>query len=105
MLDETAESPGEGWAGIFGRYRCDGVGGTAGGPSVGVAISGREGVSGATGPDGVEIVAAAFDKAARTALRTISGVIGLRTKSVAPSFIASTASSIEANAVIMMMGT
>ena len=43
-----------------------------------------------------------FERAAVTALRRISGVIGLRTKSVAPSFIASTASSIEAYAVAMM---
>ncbi len=40
--------------------------------------------------------AAGFARAAVTALRTISGVIGLRTKSRAPSFMASTASSMEA---------
>ena len=39
--------------------------------------------------------------AAATAPRSISGVIGLRRKSVAPSCIASTASSIDANAVTM----
>ena len=37
-----------------------------------------------------------FSRAAATVLRKISGVMGLRTKSVAPSFIASTASSIDA---------
>jgi hypothetical protein len=37
--------------------------------------------------------------AAATALRSVSGVIGLRRKSVAPSRMASTASSIEAKAV------
>ena len=37
--------------------------------------------------------------AAATALRSVSGVIGFRRKSVAPSLIASTASSMDANAV------
>ena len=43
----------------------------------------------------------AFDSAVLTAARSVSGVIGFWTKSRAPSFIASTARSIEAKAVTM----
>ena len=51
------------------------------------------------GPIGLRALADRPDRLARaasTACRSVSGVIGLRTKSVAPSFIASTASSIVA---------
>jgi len=49
-------------------------------------------VSAAGGPP--DVVLAGFARAAATVLRKISGVIGLRMKSVAPSFMTSTASSI-----------